>query len=1264
NIETSSISILNGTTYAVAATVSLPRGSRPFGITFDPAGSAAYVALEGSGQLLKLNPSTGAQISSAIVGQHARHVSVNADGSRVYVSRFVTPPVPGENLAAPNTTGRGGEVVVVTGSTMAVERTIILQHSEKPDSPTSARGLPNYLGATAISPDGLSAWVPSKQDNIMRGTLRNSTGLNHDQTLRAISSRINLATQLEDYTSRIDFDNAGMPSAAIFDPWGGYLFVALESSRSVAVVDASNKEVVGRFDVGRAPQGLALSPDGRTLFVHNFMDRTVSVHDVSSYIAGGNATPPTLATLNSITTEKLSATVLKGKQFFYDALDSRLALQEYMSCAACHNDGGHDGRVWDLTGFGEGLRNTITLRGHGNHGMLHWTGNFDEVHDFEGQIRGLAGGTGLMTDTQFNSGTRSQTLGDPKAGVSADLDALAAYVTSLTTESRSPFRNSDGSLTAAAISGELVFRKQNCASCHSGATFTNSALNVFRDIGTMKPASGKRLNGALTGFDVPTLRGLWATGPYLHDGSAATLADSVTAHAGVTLSGAELSNLTAYLQQLDDAPSVAPLPVTVQLTTTATSPVSAAFVVTALFSHPVTDFALTDISITGGTASALTGSGASYSFTVTPTANVSISLVANVALDSAGLGNLASNALAISYQTVAAAVLVGQDVGAPLVAGTTSFDFATGIYTLGSAGYDIFFNADSGHFSHVTMNGDGEIRARVRSFGNTNPWAKAGVMIRENLTAGSRHATLFITPPGANNDYGMVWRPTANAATSYAGGPALNAVPNNWVRLVRVGNVLTGYASANGSTWVQVSSTTLSALTSQVLIGLVATSGDISVTNTATFDNVQIIGTQAVVPPSVSLSAASAVETGAFTVQALFSQPVTGLTLSDFSVTNATASNLTGSGSSYAITLTPTAPGNVNVSLPSAAALNAANVASLVSNIVTVSYSPAVAVTLQGQDVGAVQVTGSTTFSSGTYTLKGSGNDIFFSADGFHFALTQLTGDGEIRARVTSQTNTNPWAKSGVMFRESLTGGSRHAMMFTTPTGAGNGFGAVWRLTANAATSYAGGPALNGVPNNWVRLVRAGNVLTAYASANGTAWTTVSTATLSGLGSTLYVGLAVTSGSSVLGTTTFDNVQIVGAQSVVAPAVTLSAASSIETGSFAVQAQFTQSVTGLAASDFVLTNANASNLTGTGSNYSFTVTPISVGTVTVSLPANSAVNSATTGNTVSNTVSVTYAPPVDVTLAGQDVGVTPVAGSTAFSAGTYTLKAVLQGYKT
>jgi cytochrome c peroxidase len=232
------------------------------------------------------------------------------------------------------------------------------------------------------------------------------------------------------------------------------------------------------------------------------MDRTITVHDLNSLINGADTAPPAPFVLNCVSAEKLTASVLLGKQFFYDTRDPRVAFQQYISCAACHNDGGQDGRIWDFTQFGEGLRNTITLRGRGGvaHGPLHWTGNFDEVQDFEGQIRNFALGTGLMSDTDFHAGTRSQPLGDPKAGLSTDLDALAAYVSSLTSFGDSPDRNTDGTFTAAALAGQQVFNQQNCAQCHSGARFTDSALNVFHDVGTIKPSSGQRL-GALQVFE-------------------------------------------------------------------------------------------------------------------------------------------------------------------------------------------------------------------------------------------------------------------------------------------------------------------------------------------------------------------------------------------------------------------------------------------------------------------------------------------------------------------------------------------------------------------------------------------------------------------------------------------------------------------------------------------------------------------------------------------------------------------------------------------
>ncbi|MEP7247963.1 MAG: DUF4082 domain-containing protein, partial [Gammaproteobacteria bacterium] len=439
----------------------------------------------------------------------------------------------------------------IVANTLTIARTIRLAHSDAPDFENQGRGIPNYLGATVISPDGTQAWVPSKQDNIARGTLRDGSNLSFQNTVRAISSRIDLAAGTEDLGARIDHDNSSVASAVAFDPLGVYMFVALESSREVAVVDAHGQYEIFRFDVGRAPQGLASSPDGRTLYVNNFMDRSVGVFNLAPLLDKGTADVPAVATINAVTTEKLTAQVLIGKKLFYDARDTRLARDRYMSCASCHNDGGQDGRVWDLTGLGEGLRNTISLRGRANaQGFLHWSANFDEVQDFEGQIRQLAGGTGLMSDAAFNTDTRSQPLGIPKAGISTDLDALAAYVGSLNAFAASPLRASSGALTTDAVAGRALFETSGCAACHGGTKFTVSGSPTLFNVGTIKPSTGSRLGGPLTGLDPPTLRDVWATAPYLHDGSAPTLVDAVRAHTGVNLSDTSVNQLSAYLQQI------------------------------------------------------------------------------------------------------------------------------------------------------------------------------------------------------------------------------------------------------------------------------------------------------------------------------------------------------------------------------------------------------------------------------------------------------------------------------------------------------------------------------------------------------------------------------------------------------------------------------------------------------------------------------------------------------------------------------------------
>ena len=144
--------------------------------------------------------------------------------------------------------------------------------------------------------------------------------------------------------------------------------------------------------------------------------------------------------------------------------------------------------------------------------------------------------------------------------MSRELDALAAYVTSLDRVRPSPFRAPDGSLTADGRAGREIFATAGCAECHGGPDFTDSSAGVLHDVGTLRPTSGKRLNGALEGIDTPTLRGIWATAPYLHDGSAATLLDVVGArnpddrHGRTSaLSESERNALVSYLLQIDNS---------------------------------------------------------------------------------------------------------------------------------------------------------------------------------------------------------------------------------------------------------------------------------------------------------------------------------------------------------------------------------------------------------------------------------------------------------------------------------------------------------------------------------------------------------------------------------------------------------------------------------------------------------------------------------------------------------------------------------------
>lgn len=544
------IDILDAGSGALLQSVATGYGSAPMGLVFDAARQRAYVSLSGAGRVLRIEQATLAQ-TAVSTGQHPHALAISADGARLLVTRFIS-------------AANHGEVYDIATATMSLTRTLILNfRAIASEHSADGRGVPNYLAGIAIEPTGSRAWVSAKKDNITRG-LQYFDGrheLDPDNTVRAQLIAIDLQSNRQDDARTRDLDNSDAPSGLAFSPLGDYLFVALQGHNEVLVVDtlqlASDPQqqgIVGRYPVGAAPQSLVVTGEpAAQLLTQNFLDRGLSRHALSGFLRGERGLTAALTSVSS-TRDTLSPSELLGKQIFYRANDRRMSLEGYLSCASCHVDGASDGRVWDFSGRGEGLRNNIDLRGRAGtaHGAVHWTANFDEIQDFENDIRAFFGGSGFLSDVDFAA--TQNPLGVPKVGRNIELDALAAYVSSLGAGSipKSPWRQSQGALSGAAERGATLFTGQACATCHDPLRGYRDGLR--HDVGTLRATSGQRMGAPLDGIDTPTLLGIWDNAPYLHDGAAETL-EAVFSSSGGPRYPAENGSLsngaTAVTQYID-----------------------------------------------------------------------------------------------------------------------------------------------------------------------------------------------------------------------------------------------------------------------------------------------------------------------------------------------------------------------------------------------------------------------------------------------------------------------------------------------------------------------------------------------------------------------------------------------------------------------------------------------------------------------------------------------------------------------------------------
>ena len=471
-------------------------GSMPYGVVTD--GARVFVSEFAPGHVGVLDHNSGERLAHIAVAPFPAGLALSADGASLYVTHLFS-----------------GRVTLIDARSLEVKANITTGAST------------NLSQFVAISPNGDKAYLPQTRSNVT------NTAMLFDSTVFPVVNVLDLGAFRLIVRERVTLDTAdrpvNMPFAVALSPDGKMLYLANAGSDDLSVIDLSTNQGVAHISVGANPRGIAISPDGARVFVNNVLDGTLSVMETEMH---------TIAETVTLTEIPLPEPILLGKRIFNSAAAPVLTTDNWISCATCHFDGMMDTRTW--LGFPDGPRNTPSLLGVAQTLPMHWSGDLDELQDVEITIRDIQIGSGLI------EGEAHDTLGSAHAGLSPELDALAMYMAILEIPP-SPYAASPEQLSR----GEAVFNTLECQSCHPPPLYTDLQLH---DVGTGNAAKEKNSHGRGTNFDTPSLRALWMTAPYFHDGSATTLPDAL--HTGnehnvaAGLSTTEIEDLTAFLLAL------------------------------------------------------------------------------------------------------------------------------------------------------------------------------------------------------------------------------------------------------------------------------------------------------------------------------------------------------------------------------------------------------------------------------------------------------------------------------------------------------------------------------------------------------------------------------------------------------------------------------------------------------------------------------------------------------------------------------------------
>jgi hypothetical protein len=632
-----------------------------------------------------------------------------------------------------------------------------------------------------------------------------------------------------------------------------------------------------------------------------------------------------------------------------------------------------------------------------------------------------------------------------------------------------------------------------------------------------------------------------------------------------------------------------------------------AFTLGLTFSEPVTSLELSDLAVTRATASGLTGAGTSYQVTITPSSEgqVSVALADGAAADANGNGSVAGS-YQVQSDTIAPTVTISGPSGTQVAAFTATITFSEPV-----TGFDV---ADL-QVAQASLSG----------------FAGSGAVY-----------TVLVTPTDAA-PVTVTLDIAAGAASDPAGNPSLAAQTASFAA-----DLARATATLSGPTTVQTAAFDVGVVFSYPVTGLEPS--DFSITNgtagaltgsgasytlrvTPVADGAVTIalpagaatrsngtGTLAATPlvvradvtrPTVSLTGPTTIQRTTFTLTLTFSEPVTGLELSDLAVTRATAAGLTGSGAIYQVQITPTSEGLVSVALADGAASDAAGNGSVAGSYQVQSDTIAPTVTISGP--------------SGTQVAAFTAT-VTFSEPVTGFDLTDL--------RVTNAALSG-FAGSGAVYT-----------VLVTPTDAAP-VTVTLDVAAGAASDVAGNPSLAAAQASFAAdLARATATLSGPATVQTGAFdvgiafsypvtglepsdfqlTNGTAGALTGSGASYSlrvtpvadgaVTIALPAGAATRsnGTGTLAATPLVVQADVTRPTVTLAGPTAIQRSTFTVTLTFSEPVTGLEVSDLVVTRASAAGLTGSGAVYQVQITPSSEGLVSVSLGEGAASDAAGNGS--------------------------------------------------